>query len=117
MADFNYYFSAFSSNFDLEPVIERYFEQYPNGRYSSYDIVFKTRNEHMEGSFSYVLVFTRNQNSTLGTLNLDDFIKTFVDYNNKIEGNHYIFATNPANYSFPRFDQRKYAHGRLKKED
>jgi hypothetical protein len=61
---FTHAYSALTADFELEPVIVDYYEKYPNNQYGDYQIVFKTVNEHAEGEFTYIIVFTRNSTST-----------------------------------------------------
>lgn len=55
---FKYSYAVLSTNFDLEPVLSDYLATYPNGKIESYQVVFKTENEHHEGTKSYIVVFT-----------------------------------------------------------
>ncbi|MDX2078509.1 MAG: hypothetical protein SFZ02_18905 [bacterium] len=56
-ANFKMSFMTLSTNFDIEPVLADYVKTYPEQADTNYRIVFKTENEFVEGSKSYIIVY------------------------------------------------------------
>ena len=66
MANFKHSYCVITTTFDLEPLLEEYLHTYPQGDFESYEVVFKTEDEHRKGDFSYIVVFVRNQGKRQG---------------------------------------------------
>lgn len=71
-----------ATDFEIEPVIEQYLATYPDSLPREYEIVYRTRNEHVEGDYCYIIVY---QYTTQGkVVKLDEFLKSYCVTNNKV---------------------------------
>lgn len=75
---------SITTEFDLEPVLQAYFQKYPNGRYEGFTVVFKTENEHAEGEKSYIVVFNRRSGTRVDRISFRDFLDSYCKVNNLV---------------------------------
>lgn len=75
MTQFKHAYTVITADFEIEPVLEEYFERFPEGQYEDYQIVFKTQDEHEEGQYSYIIVFTRNTGMRATQVKFYDLLK------------------------------------------
>lgn len=54
---FKHSYMVITTNFELEPVLDQFFETYPQNAYERYQVVYKTLDEHAPGEISYIIVF------------------------------------------------------------
>ncbi len=58
---FKHSYMVITTNFELEPVLDSYLKTYPNGDFSTYQVMFKSLNERAEGEISYIIVLEPKQ--------------------------------------------------------
>lgn len=68
-----------ATDFELEPVIEQYYETYPDKPRWEYDVICKLRNERHEGDFCYILLTTKSLNQ-----DLRNFIQSYCVVNDQV---------------------------------
>lgn len=78
-----YSYSALSTDFELEPVLEQYLETYPGGEFQSYEIIFKTEIQDEGGGYAYILVCKLNPPPHGDTIGFLDFLTSYCKVNDK----------------------------------
>jgi hypothetical protein len=75
-------YMVITTNFELEPVLEMYVQQYPKIGFDSYHVVFKSENEHGDGGAAYIVVFSvstiKGKRPEFG-----EFLKSYCTLNTK----------------------------------
>jgi hypothetical protein len=97
---FRHSFMAISTDFELEPVLEQYFRTYPDSDRVNYQIVYKTENEHFEGTKSYLVVFELSENVIKPRISLHEFIDSYCKLNNLMA------VCDPRDSIFPKMSLR-----------
>jgi hypothetical protein len=82
MASFKHAHMILATDFELEPVIERYLATYPDAQPRQYDVVCRLENERHEGDTCYIVVYEHVQTSHRPRLS--DFIKSYCELNDKV---------------------------------
>jgi len=93
---FKHALSAITADFEIEPVLADYFEKYPNGSYSGYQVVFKTTDEHAPGQFTYVIIFTLNRGARETNVSFHEFLKSHCACNDLTA------SLNPSSHVLPQ---------------
>jgi len=73
-----------TTEFVLEPILDKYLATYPSGQYKSYKVVFRTENEHQEGQISYIVVFELNKEKKTDRLTFQEFLDSHCKVNNLV---------------------------------
>jgi hypothetical protein len=102
MLAFKHSFMVVTTDFDLEPVLEKYLETYPNGGVEGYNIVFQVEGEHQEGHKSYIIVFTLRQHPPKEYApRFDEYLSSYCRVNNGVA------FVNPSNSVLPKIHARQ----------
>jgi hypothetical protein len=96
-------YMVITSNFELEPVINQFFETYPKNEYESFQVVYKTLGEYNDNEFTYMIVFQLPPQPRGRVPHFSDFLRAYCTLNAKT-----AVAANVSNV-FPGLDSK---HGR-----
>jgi hypothetical protein len=102
--NFKHSYMVVTTDFQLEPVLQQYQKTYPNGQFTSFDIVFKTENEHGEGQWTYIVVFVPSKPTPREIPSFSDFLKSYCTLEDKTA------VASIVNSVFPRLDKPHGSH-------
>lgn len=106
-------FGVFTTNFELEPVIDDFLATYPQAQFEGYEVVYRIEDEAHEGTYSYLIVWhnlpTKKRRRDV---NFQKFLESHCIRNDKVAKAGVLSS------GFPDFDhQSKYTFGRLKTDE
>ena len=100
-------YMVITSNFELEPVINQFFETYPKNKFESYQVVYKTLGEYNDDEFTYIIVFQLPPQPIGRLPHFSDFLRAYCTLNAKTA----VAAT--ISNVFPRLDRRHGSSGHV----
>ena len=90
-------FMAVTTDFDLEEVLADYLNTHPEGEVESFDVAFRTMDEHRRGHISYIVVFTLKK-SAAHVPRFTEYLTTYC------KGHGVVAFAGPINHILPKID-------------
>lgn len=93
-------FVALTTDFELEPVPEKYLQTYPDLQPGGYQIIFKSQDEWMKGDYVYIVIYKRHRQgpNDPGSSRIPELVAYIKSY---CEVNNLLAVTHNHGYSFP----------------